>query len=63
MTGIISNNNNEIPEKIIYREFGNGADDFIDRSKEKATFISLGLKGFAPKYLGGGDKYRMEEFY
>jgi len=49
------------PRTVIYREFGSGA-AIVDRERENYVIEGLAKKGIAPKYFGGDEERRVEEF-
>jgi len=64
VTGYVENSRKDVtPKRVIYREFGDGASDFINRDDEIKVFKRLGDIKFGPKTLGGTKSYRVEEYY
>jgi len=49
------------PKSVIFRKFGNST--LVDRKQENYILSGLADKGFAPKFYGGTDEYRIEKFY
>jgi len=49
------------PKTVIYRKFGAGG-AIVDRDRENYVIKGLAKKGVAPRYFGGDEEHRVEEF-
>ena len=52
VTGYVENTSGALPKRVIHKEFGHGADLFINRKDEINTVNQLDGLGFTPKQYG-----------